>query len=208
MPARGWRTAGVCLAFIGIAAIHPIAQHGPLRVGAPAPSFEVADDTGRVRRLAEFSGKTVVLEWHEKGCPYVTKHYRSQQMQALQRKWTGQGVVWLMITSSAEGFHSYLTPEASRAYLQQLGAHPTAHLLDTSGRMGQRYVVTTALHMVIVDPAGLVRYSGAIDDQPKTEASSLAGARNHVDAALSELAAGRAVSLPSTIPYGCEVHYR
>ena len=66
----------------------------------------------------------------------------------------------------------------------------------------------TALHMVIVDPSGRVVYNSAIDDQPKTDATSLAGAKNYVDAALTELLAGRTVTTPSSQPYGCEVHYK
>jgi hypothetical protein len=45
----------------------------------------------------------VVLEWTSHECPYVGKHYRGNNMQALQKKWTGQGVVWLSVISSAPG---------------------------------------------------------------------------------------------------------
>ena len=159
-----------------------------------------------MRSLAEFKGKYVVLEWHEKGCPYVSKHYKTGHMQALQKKWMDRGVAWVLINSSTEGSHSYLTPEDSRAYAASLKAQPTM-LLDTNGKVGKAYGVTTALHMVIVDPAGKVVYNGAIDDQPKTEPSSLAGAKNYVDAALTELLGGKPVAMPTSIAYGCEVHY-
>jgi peroxiredoxin len=176
-------------------------------VGAIAPTFTVADDGGKQVSLADYRGKFVVLEWHEKGCPYVTKHYRGGDMQARQKRWMDKGVVWLLINSSAEGFHSYLTPEESRAYAAGLKAEPPM-LLDTTGTVGKAYGVTTALHMVIINPTGKVVYNGAIDDQPKTEAASLAGAKNYVDTALAELLAGRAVTTPSSQPYGCEVHYK
>jgi len=129
-------------------------------------------------------------------------------MQARQKRWTDKSVTWLLINSSGEGFHSYLTPEQSREYRAQLKSNPTAMLLDPEGHVGKRYGVSTALHMVIVDPSGRVAYNGAIDDQPKTDATSLVGAKNYVDAALTELLAGRAVTTPSSQPYGCEVHYK
>ena len=183
-------------------------QRGPLvPVGAMAPAFSVSDDRGVTRSLGEFKGKYVVLEWHEKGCPYVAKHYKGGAMQQRQAESMGRGVVWLLINSSTEGSHSYLTPEASREYFKGLNATPTAALLDTTGKVGKLYGVTTALHMVIIDPSGKVAYNGAIDDQPKTESSSLVGAKNYVDAALTELLAGRPVATPSSVPYGCEVHY-
>lgn len=176
-------------------------------VGAPAPDFTVKDDWGQNVRLAALRGSYVVLEWHEKGCPYVTKHYRSGHMQKLQQEWIQKGVVWLMLTSSAEGSHSYLTPAESRSYLSELNAAPTAHLLDVTGRVGRQYGATTALHMVIIAPDGNVIYNGAIDDKPTTSASDLTLARNYVADALTAALAGRAVETSSTTPYGCSIHY-
>jgi cytochrome oxidase Cu insertion factor (SCO1/SenC/PrrC family) len=70
-------------------------------IGAAAPAFTLTDSNGRNLSLADFKGKTVVLEWTNHECPYVGKHYRGNNMQALQKKWTGQGVVWLSVISSA-----------------------------------------------------------------------------------------------------------
>src|SRR6266478_8937767 len=72
-------------------------------IGAAAPAFTLTDSNGRTLSLADFKGKTVVLEWTSHECPYVGKHYRGNNMQALQKKWTGQGVVWLSVISSAPG---------------------------------------------------------------------------------------------------------
>lgn len=183
-------------------------QGGPVvAVGSVAPAFTTVDDRGKERALADFRGKFVVLEWHEKGCPYVSKHYKSGAMQKLQAEWMARGVVWLLVNSSTEGSHSYLTPDESRAYFKSLSTTPTAALLDHAGRVGRVYGVTTALHMVIIDPSGKVVYNGAIDDQPKTEASSLVGAKNYVSAALTEALAGKIVTMSNSVPYGCEVHY-
>ena len=55
---------------------------------------------GKARSLAEFKGKTVVLEWTNNGCPYVQKHYNSGNMQSLQEQATKDGVAWLTIVSS------------------------------------------------------------------------------------------------------------
>lgn len=197
------------LVLISLVVLAVPAQRTPIvPIGSVAPAFTVTDDAGRTVSLADYRGKVVVLEWHEKGCPYVTKHYRGGAMQARQNRWMDQGVAWLLVNSSAEGFHSYLTSEESRAYRTELKATPTAMLLDPDGKVGKQYGVTTALHMVVIDPSGRVVYNGAIDDQPKTEASSLVGARNFVDAALTEVTAGRPVTTSTTQPYGCEVHYK
>lgn len=183
------------------------AQTPDVRIGAVAPGFTVTDDHGTKRSLSDFRGKFVVLEWHEKGCPYVTKHYRTGHMQGLQREWMDRGVVWLLLTSSAEGFHSYLTSEESRSYLAQLKATPTAMLLDTPGTVSRLYGVTTALHMVIIDPTGRVVYNGGIDNKPTTQVADLAVATNYVSNALTEALAGKPISTTTSEPYGCPIHY-
>jgi peroxiredoxin len=180
---------------------------GPPAVGAPAPDFAVVDDRGAVRSLAEFRGRIVVLEWHGRTCSYVNKHYRTGQMQRLQDAWMKRGVVWLLVNSAGPDTPGYLSAEESRAYLAERKATPTAMLLDADGTVGRRYGALTALHMAIVDPSGRLAYLGAIDDQPRVETSSLAGARNYVDQALTELTSNRPVSLPQTEPYGCSLHY-
>jgi hypothetical protein len=40
-----------------------------------------------------------VLEWFNPGCPFVQKHYTSDNMQQLQKQFTGKDVVWLTIDS-------------------------------------------------------------------------------------------------------------
>lgn len=196
-------------AWLMIASLTAIASQQPpvVAVGAAAPAFTAVDDHGVSRSLADYRGKFVVLEWHEKGCPYVAKHYKTGHMQRLQAEWMARGVVWLLVNSSAEGFHSFLTPEESRSYVAELKATPTAMLLDTAGTVGRLYGVSTALHMVVIDPAGKTIYNGAIDDQPRRESLSLLSATNYVQSALSDAFAGRPVAISTSIPYGCDVHY-
>jgi hypothetical protein len=52
-------------------------------------------------------------------------------------------------------------------------------------------------------------YAGAIDNSPDGEGQSPQGGTliNYVDAALSDLAAGRPVAVPETKAYGCGVKY-
>lgn len=72
----------------------------PVRVGSPAPEFTATDSNGKSHKLSDFKGKTVVLEWTNHQCPFVRKHYESNNMQQLQKAATTKGVVWLSIISS------------------------------------------------------------------------------------------------------------
>jgi peroxiredoxin len=64
-------------------------------VGKAAPNFSLPDTNGKTLSLADFKGKYVVLEWYQPDCPFVGKHYKSRNMQGLQKEYTGKGVVWL-----------------------------------------------------------------------------------------------------------------
>ena len=175
--------------------------------GAPAPDFTLSDQTGAPRKLSDAKGKYVVLEWWNKDCPFVRRHYNAKNMQGLQKKYTGKGVVWYSIDSSAEGREGHLSPKAAAAVMKKQGMASTAVLLDPKGEVGRLYGAKTTPHMFVVDPKGNVIYMGAIDDNPSTDAAELKGAHNYVSAALDAAMAGKAVPNPATQSYGCSVKY-
>lgn len=176
-------------------------------VGEPAPDFEVADANGDIHSLSDYSGKYIILEWLNHGCPFVRKHYDGNNMQQLQKKYTDEDVVWLSVISSAPGTQGYMEPEQALKSIEEQGGSPTAILLDTEGIMGRSYDARVTPHMYIIDPDGVLRYNGAIDDQPSARASSLEGAHNYVDAAMASLWNGEEVDVKTNTPYGCTVKY-
>ena len=176
-------------------------------VGEPAPAFSATDTAGRTVSLADFKGRHVVLEWVNPGCPYVRKHYDAQNMQATQKGATGQGVVWLAVNSTAADHGDYLSPPQMAAWMNAQGAAATATLMDEDGKLGRAYGARTTPHMYIVDPQGRLVYAGAIDSKPSARAADIATAVNHVNVALAESLAGKAVSTPATRAYGCTIKY-
>lgn len=175
--------------------------------GQPAPAFALADIQGKRTSLGDYEGKYVVLEWSNPSCPFVQKHYGSGNMQRLQKRLTGEGVVWLTINSTAATHPEYLKPEQKAAWIKQQNATPTAVLLDPEGKVGRAYGAKTTPHMYIVDPAGKLVYAGAIDDKRSANPADVKTANNFVLQALGELRAGKPVSAASTPPYGCTVKY-
>jgi len=178
------------------------------KVGDAAPDFSATASTGKTVRLANYRGKYVVLEWHNNGCPYVGKHYNSGNMQRLQKQWTSQGVAWFTILSSAPGKQGYATASEENNYLTKMQAAPTAALLDPTGEIGHLYDAKTSPQMVVINPQGVVIYSGAIDDRPTTDLQDVQGATNYVSLTLEQAMAGKPVQTPTTRPYGCSVKYR
>lgn len=177
-------------------------------IGQPAPAFRAVDAEGRTRSLSEFKGRTVVLEWHNGGCPYVQKYYGAGAMQSLQRQAAADGVVWLTLISSAPGTQGHLSAAEARAWKGANKAASTALLLDPEGTVGKAYDARTTPHMYVVDKAGKLAYMGGIDDRPVADPSSLKGAKNYVSAALADIKAGRQVATPVSKPYGCSVKYK
>ena len=176
-------------------------------VGQKAPDFTATDALGKSRKLSDFSGKLVVLEWTNPGCPFVAKHYGGN-MQALQKEFTAKGVVWLSVNSTASSAADYLSPAQLTAWNAEKKAAPTATLVDDSGKLGQLYSAKTTPHMYIINPAGVLVYGGAIDDKRGSKQEEIKTAKNFVVAALDESRAGKPVTAASTTPYGCSVKYK
>ena len=193
-------------AFTALAVIAAPASAAPV-VGQPAPNFKLADADGKAVSLSDFRGKTVVLEWHNPGCPFVRKHYGSGNMQKTQGAAAKDGVVWLTINSGAPGKQGHMDGAEAKAFVAESGARPAAYLLDPRGVVGRVYEAKTTPHMYIVNKAGTLVYAGGIDDKPTPNPADIEGARNHVLAALSELKTGKAVSVATSRPYGCAVKY-
>lgn len=184
-----------------------VAAEAP-KVGAPAPSFSLTDSKGKAHSLGDFKGKYIVLEWFNPGCPFVQKHYESDNMQKLQQQFTSKDVVWLTIDSSAPGKAGYLTAAEAEKQLAQWKMHSTAFLLDPGGKVGHEYAATNTPHMYVIDPSGKLIYSGAIDSKPTYDPADIPGSTNYVKAALDEAMAGKPVSTPTSRAYGCSIKYQ
>ena len=177
------------------------------QIGRPAPNFKLNDVNGKVVNLSDFKGKTVVLEWNNPECPFVKKHYDSGNMQKTQAAARADGVVWLSINSGAPGKQGYMSGAEAKAVIAEQKARPSAYLLDPKGTVGKGYDAKTTPHMYVINKAGTLVYAGGIDDKPTKDKEDIKSARNHVLGALSELKAGKPVSVATSRPYGCAVKY-
>lgn len=198
------RASAPAVLFVTLLPVPAAAEAVP---GEQAPDFRLTDIEGKTHRLAEYRGRHVVLEWFNQGCPFVQKHYESGNMQALQRRYTAAGVVWLAVNSTNPTSSDYRDPQRSKTLVQDWKMAPSALMLDEDGKVGQAYGARATPHMFVIDPKGRVIYAGAIDDKATWRVEYVKDARNWVATALDEAMAGKAVSRPSTAPYGCSVKY-
>ena len=175
--------------------------------GGAAPDFSITDTAGKAVKLSDFKGKFVVLEWTNPECPFVQKHYVSQNMQGLQKEWAAKEVVWLSINSTNQSSSEFKTPQQMSEWMKAKGAAQKATLIDATSAAGKAYSAKTTPHMFVIDPAGKVLYNGAIDDKRSANPADAKTAKNYVRAALTEATTGKPVTVASTTPYGCTVKY-
>jgi hypothetical protein len=181
------------------------------KVGAPAPAFTAVDTRGASHSLAAYRGRWVVLEWFNHDCGYTKKHYaavggRPGNTQAMQRDYAKR-VVWLSVVSSAPGKQGFTTAGEADRLTREKGAAPTAVIRDTAGALGRLYDARNTPQYAIIDPQGVLRYAGAVDDKRSPRVEDVAGATNYVRAALDAGLAGKPIAVAQTQPYGCSVKY-
>jgi peroxiredoxin len=156
----------------------------------PAPDFTLADIHGRPHTLSNLTGKVVILNFWSAECPHSARADR--ELTKCLVAW-GDDVVLLAIASNASE-----TP----AQIDQVAAerHLTTVLLDPDHRTADLYAAQTTPHLFVIDPVGILRYQGALDDVTfrKREPS-----QNYLCDAVAAVLAGRQPTPDLTPAYGC-----
>ncbi|GAB1372593.1 hypothetical protein MASR1M45_26550 [Candidatus Kapaibacterium sp.] len=158
--------------------------------------------------MQDYRGKTVVLEWINFDCPFVVKHYSSNNMQNLQQEYVEKGVIWLAVCSSAPGKQGHFEKGEILKRISDSKAKMSAYLIDEDGVTGKLYGAKTTPHMYIINNYGNLVYQGAIDDIKSTDVEDIKKSKNYVKNALDLLLNGREAVTSTTTPYGCSVKYK
>lgn len=204
MQRSALRTLAFAAASVSLIATTAFADLGP---GETAPEFSAQSADGSTVTLSSLKGKIVVLDWANYGCPFDHMHYSSGNLPNLQKKYTGKGVVWLSVMSSAPGKEGYYTQAELKEQDTKNNNHATHVLMDSDGKIGHLFGAKTTPHMFVIDGKGIVRYSGAIDSVPSTDEESLSSATPYVANAIDAVLAGKTPE-PGFVPaYGCSVKY-
>lgn len=135
------------------------------KVGEAAPEFSLPNTEGEAIALADFKGKTVVLEWFNPDCPFVVyAHEGEGPLVELGNEKTQEGVVWLAINSGAPGKQGAGAERNKQAKADWKIDYPI--LIDEDGKVGQAYGAKTTPHMYVIDPEGKLVYAGGLDNAP------------------------------------------
>jgi peroxiredoxin len=171
-------------------------------LGEPAPDFTLLDTKGQKKTLSGYKGKLVVLEWINPSCPYVVKCYKTKAMQEAyeQVKALDKGIVWLAINTTYN-----TSREENQVWIDKFELkYPI--LLDTDGEVGRLYDARRTPHMFVIDKEGVLRYHGAIDNNPFSSKPA-EEVTNYVVDAVRQIVEGETVAPDYMKPYGCTVKY-
>ncbi len=174
------------------------------KVGEAAPDFKLSDLQGNEVALADFRGKTVVLEWFNPGCPFVKFAHGEGPLATMGNERSGDELVWLAINSGAPGKQGHGVETNLAAVEAWSMKYPV--LVDENGVVGRAYGAEKTPHVFVIDAEGVLRYKGALDNAPIGETQN-EDYKNLLEQALTQLAAGQDIDPSETAPYGCSVKY-
>ncbi len=159
-----------------------------------APDFTLNDLNGAPHTLSEQRGHVVVLNFWSAECPWSRRGdaILTYKLPA----WSGRGVrVWGIASNASESEQDIRVEAADRRT-------PYPILLDNGNVVADLYGAIATPHFYVLDAAGIVRYTGALDDatfrarEPKTF---------YLDNAVTAVLEGRAPEPAETPAYGCAV---
>ena len=173
-------------------------------IGKKAPAFKMKDLDGKEHSLADFKGKTVVLEWFCPTCPYSGgKSGRSVHSTGQVKKLMGdlkkvdEDTVYLLVDSSTMKMR--MSPEQlvkkDQEVVKDLGITAPV-LIDGDTKVAAAYGAKKTPHCFVIDGEGILRYEGAFSDQAET---------NYVLKAVTAIKNGSTVSPTQTKAWGCGV---
>jgi thiol-disulfide isomerase/thioredoxin len=175
------------------------AQAPALQIGAPVPGdLTVTDIDGKEHGLASYRGKIVFVHFWSIVCPY--EKLAEPKCIDLQKTYGDKGVVQIAINANQGELASGGATHANlRDHVAQAGVNFLV-TVDPGNKLSDRFGGKSTPHCFVIDKQGVLRYSGALDDDPR--GTKGAQAKGYVRDAIDALLAGKDVPVATTEPYG------
>jgi thiol-disulfide isomerase/thioredoxin len=208
------RVSLILFSILALAAAAPAAEtseHPTLKLGAPAPDFNLPGVDGKTYSLADFSkAKILVVIFTSVHCP--TAQAYEGRIKRLVTEYSPKGVAFVAInpnnpdavrldeqgyTDLDDTFDSMKLRAADRGFNYPfLDDGPTE-------AVAAKYGPVATPHIFIFDAARKLRFSGRIDDSEREELARNFDTRN----ALNALLAGGEPPVKETMVFGCSVKW-
>jgi peroxiredoxin len=168
----------------------------PAAIGAEVDGA-LEDTGGKAHALKEYRGKIVVLAFWSTSS---ASDAQEKRLAKISQDFAAKNVTVIAVDAVAgEADNAKTVQEAS----SKAGvAYPV--LLDKTGALAGHLGAKSLDEVFVLDAKGILRYSGAIDDDPKGEKADKA--QDYLSAALKSVVDGKDVATPTTPPNGGALH--
>jgi len=175
------------------------APGAPLEVGATVPKdIAFTDIEGTAHTFGDYRGKVVFVHFWSIVCP--SEKLAEPRSIELQKAYGDKGVVQIAINANQGELRRAGESYADlKDHVQKAGVNFLV-AVDPGNKISDLLGGQTTPHCFVIDKDGVLRYSGALDDDPR--GAKGAATTQYVRDAIEAVLAGRPVATPTTKPYG------
>lgn len=173
-----------------------------VEIGNRAPGFNLMATDGKYYQLDDFSEAPVLVVFFTcNHCPYVLGSDETTRDTA--NRYHSQGVRFVAINSNSA--HTYEEDSFENMVVRMNKMQfPWVYLYDSTQEVALAYGALRTPHFFVFDKDRKLVYTGRGVDNPRDVSKMTV---NNLDMALSEILAGKPVSIPVTNPIGCNVKW-
>jgi len=178
------------------------ASHKPGSVGSEVDAaITLNDTTGKAHAFKDYRGKVMVIDFWSMD---PTSEGYSKRVSEMADELGKKGVVFLAIDPNSADMAGGEAEAAKKIdeYAKKNGiTFPV--LIDKDGLVARKFAAKTTPEVLVVDSKGIIRYAGAIDDDPKGEKGDKA--THYLRSAVEAVMSGKDVATPTTPPNGTPI---
>jgi len=181
-------------------------------IGVEVPeALTFVDIDGKKTSMKSLRGKTVVLAWYSINCPAIRA--AGPKINQMGKGFPNRDDIVILTVNSdhreladakPEGVDEKGNPlkpfmQIRNYWVKKKMIVPA--MIDPGGLLADKFQAKTTPHMFVIDPEGIVRYSGALDNDPRGRKSAKSYL-NYVVQAIGMIDTGEKIVLNQTKPYG------
>src|SRR5688500_5233489 len=174
-----------------------------LQIGQKAPDFDLPGVDGKNYSLASFGdAKLLVVVFSCNHCPYVIGC--EDRMNRFYADYSPRGVAMIAINSNETEGH----PGDSFEHMQQRAREKNfkfAYVRDDTQEIARAYGALRTPHFYVFDQDRKLRYTGRMDDNPRTPGAEKT---HELRDAVAALLSGQKPVVELTNPIGCNVKWK
>ncbi len=172
----------------------------PYEIGATvSPDIKLKDIYGKEHSLGDFRGKIVFIHFWSIVCP--SEKLAEPKCKEIQKDFGDKGVVEIAINANQKELSEPGDPPYAnlRAHVQEAALNFMV-AVDPGNKLTDMLGGQSTPHCFVIDKEGVLRYSGALDDDPRGQKGK--DAKSYVREAIQAVLAGEKVPVATTKPYG------